>query len=67
MALRAGPMLILGWLLIGGLAAGQRHYYSHYDASCGRSATIGITIISGPLNYIGLNPSASCRTPQPSR
>lgn len=65
--MRAGPVLIVVWLIIGGLAAYQRHYYSHYDASCARSATIGITIISGPLNYAGLNPTASCHTPQPSK
>jgi hypothetical protein len=66
-AMRAGPSLVVVWLIIGGLAAEQRHYYSHFDASCARSATIGVTIISGPLNYAGLNPSASCRVPQPSK
>lgn len=65
--MRAGRWLIFVWLVIGGLAAGQRHYYSHFDASCTRSATIGITIASGPLNYAGLNPTASCKTPQPSK
>jgi hypothetical protein len=65
--MRAGRTAAVVWLVVGGLAAGQRHYYSHYDGSCGRSATIGITIIAGPLNYAGLNPMASCRVPQPSR
>jgi hypothetical protein len=65
--MRAGPSLVVVWLVIGGLAAGQRHYYSHFNVSCARSATIGMTIISGPLNYMGLNPSVSCRLPQPSK
>jgi hypothetical protein len=65
--MRSGRMLFVAWLIIGGLAAGQRHYYSHFDGSCGRFATIGITVISGPLNYAGLNPSVSCRAPQPSQ
>jgi hypothetical protein len=65
--MRAGRWMLVVWLVIGGLAAGQRHYYSHFDGSCSRFATIGITMISGPLNYIGLNPSAYCRVPEPSR
>jgi hypothetical protein len=65
--MRAGPSVIVVWLVIGGIAAGQRHDYSHFDASCARSATIGLTIFSGPLNYVGLNPQVSCRVPQPSK
>jgi hypothetical protein len=65
--MRTKPLLIVAWLVIGGLAAGQRHYYSHFDASCGRFATIAVTMISGPLNYAGLNPWVACRVPQPSR
>jgi hypothetical protein len=65
--MRTGPPLVVIWLIVGGLAAGQRHYYSHFDGSCARFATIGVTIISGPLNYAGLNPWVACKTPQPSR
>lgn len=65
--MRAGPPLVVAWLVIGGLAAGQRHYYSHFDGSCGRFATIGATMISGPLNYAGLDPQVSCKVPQPSK
>ncbi|MER6807677.1 hypothetical protein ACQPZ8_33000 [Actinomadura nitritigenes] len=59
--------MLLTWLVIGALAAGQRHYYAHFNGSCGQFATIGITLVSGPLNYIGLNPTASCKVPQPSK
>lgn len=65
--MRAGPPLAVAWLIIGGLAAGQRHYYSHFDGSCGRFATIGVVMISGPLNYVGLNPWVACKAPQPSK
>lgn len=66
MATRARP-LVIAWLVIGGLAAGQRHYYSHFDGSCGRFATIAVTFISGPLNYAGLDPKVSCKVPEPSQ
>ncbi|MEV5750760.1 hypothetical protein AB0L00_23300 [Actinoallomurus sp. NPDC052308] len=65
--MRVGRWMVVVWLVIGGLAAGQRHYYAHFDGSCTKFATIGLTMISGPLNYIGLNPTANCKAPQPSR
>ncbi|GAA4623580.1 hypothetical protein GCM10023196_020300 [Actinoallomurus vinaceus] len=65
--MRTSRWVVVVWLIIGGLAAGQRHYYSQFDGSCAKFATIGITMIAGPLNYIGLNPSAYCKVPQPSK
>ena len=65
--MRVGPPLAVAWVIIGFLAAGQRHYYARFDGSCADFATIGITLFSGPLNYIGLNPTASCKLPQPSK
>jgi hypothetical protein len=59
--------MLVAWLITGALAAGQRHYYAHFDGSCGDVATIGLTLASGPLNYIGLNPTASCKVPEPSK
>jgi hypothetical protein len=29
--------------------------------------TIALTIAAGPLNYVGVNPKISCKTPQPSK
>ena len=40
--MRLGSVILLIWLLIGAIAAGQRHYYSTSSASCagaGRLAT----------------------------
>lgn len=65
--MRSGRWMLVAWLIIGALAAGQRHYYAKFDGSCADFATIGITLFSGPLNYIGLNPTASCKLPEPSK
>ncbi len=62
------PLIVL-WLLIGGAAAYQRDYFRGGDVSCAQASTIAITVIAGPLNYLGANPRVSCpevRAPQPS-
>jgi hypothetical protein len=59
--------LLVLWLIIGVLAGLQRHYYSGSDASCAKAGTISVTILAGPLNYVGVNPKiSSCSVPQPS-
>jgi len=61
------PVLLVVWLIIGAIAAGQRHYYSGSAANCAKTGTILVTIVAGPLNYIGVNPKIkSCKAPQPS-
>lgn len=65
--MRLGSALLLLWLLIGVLAAGQRHYYSGDTTNCAKASTIAVTIIAGPLNYVGANPKATCHLPQPSK
>lgn len=65
--MRIGSTLVLVWLIIGVLAAFQRDYFSGDDADCGEVGTILVTVIAGPLNYIGVNPKVEdCETPQPS-
>ena len=64
--MRIGSLLVLVWLLIGVLAAGQRHYYSGSATNCAKAGTIAATIVAGPLNYLGANPKVKCRLPQPS-
>jgi hypothetical protein len=67
-ATRIGSVLLVVWLLIGLLAAGQRHYFSGSVSNCAKAGTIAVTIVAGPLNYIGVNPKVtSCHTPQPSK
>ena len=55
-------LLIIVWLVIGAIAAGQRHYYSSSNPNCGKASTIAVTVLAGPLNYAGLNPKVSCTT-----
>ena len=67
---RRGPglagALVLLWLLIGVLAAGQRGYFSGTETNCAKAGTIMVTILAGPLNYMGVNPTITCQLPQPS-
>ena len=60
-------LVLVGWLVIGAVAAGQRHYYSGSSANCAKFGTITVTVLAGPLNYLGVNPKISCEIPQPSR
>ena len=65
--MRFGSLLLLIWLVIGAIAAGQRHYFSKDAAtSCASASTIVVTILAGPLNYFGVNPKVDCKLPQPS-
>jgi hypothetical protein len=65
--MRVGAVLVVVWLIIGAIAAGQRHYFSGSDTSCAKAGTVVVTIIAGPLNYIGVNPKVKCSVPQPSK
>jgi hypothetical protein len=62
-----GALLLLVWLVIGGIAAAQRGYFSSGDTSCASAATIAVTVVAGPLNYFGVNPQVECELPQPSQ
>lgn len=66
---RVLPVLLVVWFIIGAVAAGQRHYYDGRP-NCGGVGTIAVTILAGPLNYLGVNPKVTtCRinVPQPSK
>ena len=65
--MRIGSVIILIWLIIGAIAAGQRGYYKGKDTSCAKAGTVAVTIIAGPLNYVGLNPKVHCTVPEPSK
>jgi hypothetical protein len=60
-------IIVVIWLVIGAIAAGQRGYYSNDgDTSCADVGTILVTVVVGPLNYLGVNPKVDCELPQPS-
>jgi hypothetical protein len=65
--MRTGSVLLLVWLVIGAIAAGQRGYFGSRAPSCTGTGTIAATVAAGPLNYAGVNPKVTCRMPQPSR
>jgi hypothetical protein len=54
------------WLLIGAFAAWQRGYFGGSSGSCAEVGTTLVTILAGPLNYLGVNPEIDCEVPQPS-
>ena len=64
--MRIAPVLIIVWLIIGAVAGGQRHYYDSSTTNCAKAGTITLTVLAGPLNYVGVNPKVACKAPQPS-
>jgi len=59
-----GSALLAVWLLIGVIAAGQRGDYKG-PVGFSKAGTIAATIIAGPLNYAGANPSINCIVQHP--
>ena len=64
--MRIGAVVIIVWLIIGALAAGQRGYFANDPQNCAEVSTTAVTIVAGPLNYVGLNPKLNCDGPEPS-
>ena len=60
-----GSLLLVAWLVIGAVAAGQRGDYKH-PVNCTNVSTAAVTILAGPLNYANVNPHINCSTPRPS-
>lgn len=61
-------LIVVVWLVIGAFAAYQRDYFKGSGQTCGKSSTILVTIVAGPLNYVGVNPKVkNCNVPQPSK
>jgi hypothetical protein len=63
-------IIVVIWLLIGVVAAAQRGYFGgDDDVSCKEVGDTALTIVAGPLNYVGVNPKIECEnidTPEPS-
>jgi hypothetical protein len=65
--MRYAGILVLVWLVVGVVAAAQRGYITHATQNCASVGTIAVTVIAGPLNYVGVNPKVTdCHLPQPS-
>lgn len=66
--MRIGGVILLIWLILGGVAAFQRGYFkSDGDASCAEATTVVVTVVAGPLNWMGVNPKVKCDIPEPSK
>jgi len=66
--MRIGSLVLVVWLVIGGIAAAQRDYFKGHNPSCAKAGTIAVTVLAGPLNYLGVNPKVhNCTVPQPSK
>lgn len=64
-------LVLVAWLVIGVVAAGQRGYFGDDDdVSCKEVSDTALTIVAGPLNYAGVNPKVDCDdvdVPEPSK
>jgi hypothetical protein len=63
-------ILVVVWLVIGVFAAYQRGYLTNdSNVKCKTVGDSVVTVIAGPLNYLGANPKVSChiKAPQPSK
>lgn len=61
-------ILVVVWLVIGVIAAGQRGYFGDdREVSCKTASDTALTIVAGPLNYVGVNPKVKCKIPEPSK
>jgi hypothetical protein len=60
-----GSLLLVVWLVIGGIAAGQRGDFKG-PMGCSSAGTIAVTIAAGPLNYTGVHPHINCTARHPS-
>jgi membrane protein YdbS with pleckstrin-like domain len=65
--MRIVAVVVVIWLLIGVVAAAQRHYFSNADTNCAHAGRVVATVLAGPLNYVGVNPKVDCHLPQPSK
>ena len=46
----------------------MRGYFNNDDnTNCAEAGTVAVTIIAGPLNYLGVNPKVNCDLPEPSK
>ncbi len=61
-------LIVVIWLIIGVIAAAQRGYFGDdRDVNCKTTGDTVLTVIAGPLNYLGVNPKIKCNVPEPSK
>lgn len=62
-------VIVVVWLIIGVIAAAQRGYFGDdREVNCKTASDTVLTVIAGPLNYMGVNPKVKCNDlPDPSK
>lgn len=61
-------IVVVAWLVVGVLAAFQRGYFGDdQEVSCKTAGDTSLTVLAGPLNYVGANPKVDCKVPKPSK
>ena len=61
-------IIVVVWLVIGLFAAYQRGYFGNQrKVSCKKTSDTVLTVLAGPLNYLGANPKIKCKVPHPSK
>ncbi len=65
--MKIGAIIVVVWLVIGVIAAAQRDYFSSAETNCGEFSDTALTIVAGPLNYVGVNPKVKCEVAEPSK
>ncbi len=63
-----GGVIVIIWLVLGAVAAFERGYFKVTgDSSCAEAGTVVVTVVAGPLNWLGVNPKITCDIPEPSK
>ncbi|MEV8506210.1 hypothetical protein AB0368_15445 [Actinoplanes sp. NPDC051475] len=63
-----GGIIVIIWLVLGAVAAFERGYFKDTgDTSCAKAGTVIVTVVAGPLNWLGVNPKIKCDIPEPSK
>jgi hypothetical protein len=56
---RMNRLLVATRLPIGAVAKGQRGYFGALSQNCAGAPTVVVTVVAGPLNYLGVNLESS--------
>jgi hypothetical protein len=58
--MRIGSVILVIWLVVGLIASAQRGYFND-KVTCATAGTVIVTVLAGPLNYLGVNPKVACK------
>jgi hypothetical protein len=54
-------ILVIIWFVLGASAAHDRGYFdTHAERTCKFVGSAALTVVAGPLNYVGMHPRAYC-------